>query len=576
MNLSPIDLSIIIGYFVLIFGISVYMERRAGKNLDTYFLGERTMPWWLLGMSTSSTQFDNAGTMWTVSVFYVLGMKGMWVLSFTGLAICGFILAYKAKWAYRSGVLTGVEWLVFRFGHGRAGEASRVTFAIFFLLITIFHLGYAGIGISKLIEEFLPVQKSVSIPLLYMFIGLYVAIGGFYSVVYSDFLQTLLLSFAAIYIIIAAFIQIDPDMFRQTVGADWFHVAPVWKLPNPPENYTDPFGLLIILWVTRGILNQFIAGPGGANFQRFRAARNEAESSKIGLAWGVMISLRTSLAIALTIFGLSILAGQGGAIDPERVLPMVVNRVLPVGIKGLVLTGFIAAFMSTFDSALNAAASFVVNDLVKPYWKKATPRALIFVGYASTLGVAILGLLVSLNNENIHDIWIAIVFALMPSLLAPWLLAPYWWRIGGWALCVSGVCTLPVALWINRFTDWSELVYFPILAGTSLISCVIASYLFPAAPTRTLMEYYRKVRPFGFWGPVRQMLSKNGEDPARPKRDRFDLYVACVATFFFIAFYLLQMDIVVHNWHRAVWLGAASALCAVILYFIWWRRLEIE
>ena len=123
--------------------------------------------------------------------------------------------------------------------------------------------------------------------------------------------------------------------------------------------------MLIILWVTRGILILFLTGPMGAEFQRFRAARTEAEASKVGLAWGLVISIRWSLCIALTIFGLSILAGQGGVVDSERVLPMVLNRILPIGVKGLVLAGFIAAFMSTFDTGLNLAASFIVNDLVK-------------------------------------------------------------------------------------------------------------------------------------------------------------------------------------------------------------------
>jgi SSS family solute:Na+ symporter len=98
VNLSPIDAAIVIAYFVLILGVGAYMERRAEKDMDSYFLGGRTMPWWLLGMSGSSTYFDIAGTMWMVSVFYDLGMRGMWEHAFWCFPFAGFVLAYKAKW----------------------------------------------------------------------------------------------------------------------------------------------------------------------------------------------------------------------------------------------------------------------------------------------------------------------------------------------------------------------------------------------------------------------------------------------------------------------------------------------
>jgi SSS family solute:Na+ symporter len=78
MNLHPIDAGIVIFYLVTVIVIGISMERRAGKNIESYFLGASKMPWWLLGMSGSSTYFDITGTMWMVSVFYVLGVRGLW------------------------------------------------------------------------------------------------------------------------------------------------------------------------------------------------------------------------------------------------------------------------------------------------------------------------------------------------------------------------------------------------------------------------------------------------------------------------------------------------------------------
>ena len=117
---------------------------------------------------------------------------------------------------------------------------------------------------------------------LNLYIFLFV-VGGFFSVVYSDIFQTILLSFASVYIAVVAFIKVDPDTFRRAVGDSWFNIKPVWELPNPPVEYSDLFGLLVLLWLSKGIIGLFTSGGGspGAEFQRLRAARNEAEASKI-------------------------------------------------------------------------------------------------------------------------------------------------------------------------------------------------------------------------------------------------------------------------------------------------------
>jgi SSS family solute:Na+ symporter len=575
MNLHPIDAGIVIFYLIMLVAIGIYMERRAGKNIESYFLGGGKMPWWLLGMSGSSTYFDITGTMWMVSTFYVLGVRGLWEHWLWCFPFAGFLLAYKGKWNYRSGVLTNMEWIIFRYGDDRAGRAARFVNVIVVLSLTILMLGYAGTGVGKFFQEFIPIPKNILIPLLFSLTGLYVILGGFFSVVYSDFFQTILLSFGAVYIAIVAFLKIDPEIFRNAVGSDWFSISPVWKLPTSPAGYQDAFELLVILWVTKGFIGLFSQGAGssGAEFQRFRAARNEADASKIAMAWGFVFSVRWALVMAFTVFGLSILSNQAGAIDSERVLPIVLNRVLPVGIKGLVLAGLIAAFMSTFDSTLNVAASYIVNDLIKPIWKQATPKKLMLWSYISTFVILVLGIIISLRTEQIRDIWNPINFALGSALIVPALLAPYWWRIGGWAHCASGIVTLIAAFFIYFFTNWNELRYFPVLAGISLVSCLIFSYLFPPASNKALKNYFRTIRPFGFWKPVRKMLLQNSENPDRFQRDRFDIPVAIVATGFFIVLYLLMMDLVLHNWSRIIWLIPIEIVGCIYLYLFWWKKL---
>ena len=167
MNLNLIDAGIVIFYLIMVVGIGIYMERRAGKNIESYFLGGSKMPWWLLGMSGSSTYFDITGTMWMVSVFYVLGVRGLWEQWFWCFPFAGFLMAYKGKWNYRSGVLTNMEWIIFRYGDGKAGRAARLVNVIVVLILTILMLGYAGTGVGKFFQEFISIQKNILIPLLF-------------------------------------------------------------------------------------------------------------------------------------------------------------------------------------------------------------------------------------------------------------------------------------------------------------------------------------------------------------------------------------------------------------------------
>ena len=570
VTLSAVDLVIIGVYLVVVFVAGVYMERRAARSVNNYFLGSRRMPWWVLGMSGSSNYFDVSGTMWMVSVFYVLGMRGMWQHIFWAFPFAGIMIAYKAKWAYRSQVLTAMEWQVLRYGSGAAGQAARVVNVVVFLVLTVLMLGYAGVGIAKFVGVFLPVDRSLIVPLVFGFTGVYVVVGGFLGVVYSDFIHTIVLSFAAIYIGVAAFFHIDPAAFRAAVGPDWFSLSPAMRLVPPSAEYPDLLGLLIVIWVVKGVM-VLLTVANGPEFQRFRAARSEAEASKIGFAWGMVISVRWCMVMGLTAVGLSKLGGQ--AVDSESVLPMMVQEIIPVGMKGLVLAGLLAAFMSTFDSTLNVAASFVVNDLVKPVWKTASQKALVRVGYAATVIIILLGIAISMYTERISAIWNPINFALGAALIVPSLLAGYWWRINGWTNLLCGACTMPAAFYIKMFTDMREAQYFPILIGINLASCVLGAYLLPETPPESLKEYYRKVRPFGAWGRARRLLADSGEYAGRFERDRYDVPVAVLGVVFFTLVYVFMMDLVLHNWARLAVLAALLAATGGGVYVLWWRPL---
>src|ERR1700735_874852 len=118
MKLHPFDLAIIVIYFVTVILIGLWVSRQGAKDLDSYFLGGKTLPWYLLGISDASGMFDISGTMWLVYILFVYGMKSLWLPWLWPVFNQVFLMMFLSAWLRRSNVLTGAEWIQTRFGRG--------------------------------------------------------------------------------------------------------------------------------------------------------------------------------------------------------------------------------------------------------------------------------------------------------------------------------------------------------------------------------------------------------------------------------------------------------------------------
>src|SRR3990172_9050897 len=118
MQISFIDLAIIIGYFALVVGLGIYVSKRSVKDIHSYFLGGNVLPWWILGVSNASGMFDITGTMWLVYIGFVYGMKSAWLPWLWPIFNQIVLMVFLSKWLRRSNVMTGAEWITTRFGRG--------------------------------------------------------------------------------------------------------------------------------------------------------------------------------------------------------------------------------------------------------------------------------------------------------------------------------------------------------------------------------------------------------------------------------------------------------------------------
>src|SRR5882724_1177435 len=135
MKLQPIDIAILVAYLVTMVVIGWVLRKRARKNKESYMLGGKSLPWYMLGLSDASDMFDISGTMWMVTLCFVYGMKSIWIRWLWLVFNQVFMMMFISKWVRRSNASTGAEWLVTRFGAtGRGVKGSHNIVVVFALL----------------------------------------------------------------------------------------------------------------------------------------------------------------------------------------------------------------------------------------------------------------------------------------------------------------------------------------------------------------------------------------------------------------------------------------------------------
>mgnify|MGYP000315475298 CR=1 FL=1 len=575
LPLPPADLAIILGYFAFVIALGFYVHRAAARGIESYFLGEHQTKWWMLAASGSSAYYDITGTMWIVSLFMLYGVKGMWEQCIWGFFYAAFFMTFMGKWIRRSGVLTGAEWMKTRFGSGAASESARAAYALLAVVTTIAFIAYGSVGIGKFGQSFMPGWSRNACALLLVAItSLYAIVGGFVSVVLIDLVHTVVLTAGVV--ILGAFAFLDAsgsEAVQKLASSDWGSLVPPWKMTDPAAVAAgyEMFGVLVIFWVLKGTILEF-GGPGQLyDFQRFLAARNSRDACKIGALWGVLHTFRWPLVAAIVVLAI---AGVAGTADPEMVLPTVLLKRLPTGLRGITLAALLAAFMSTFDATINAGASYAVRDLYQRYLRpRASQRELVWASYVASAAVVIIGVVIGFGAQSIAQMFQWIMLALGGGVMVPCVLRWYWWRFNGWGFTagtLSGIlAALAQAQWFPKAPIWE---YLPIVVGINVAASVAAALLTTPTDRETLKRFYKSVQPGGWWGPVARDVA--AEDPAfRKESFARDLVNTLIAVPWIVSLYLFPIFLMFRRWTTMAWCLGVTVALSIVLYFTWYRHL---
>lgn len=599
--MTILDYSIVIVYLVGMVSIGVYFQRKASQGIDSYFLADRGMPWWALGASGMASNLDVSGTMINTAFVFALGASGFFIEIRGGVTlIMAFLMIFQGKWNRRALVMTLAEWMHFRFGKDKQGDVARLIAAFSIIIVTIAMITYFAIGSGKFVAEFLGIPAFFGVSsefwaatLMIVLAMIYTVASGLYGVVWTDVFQGILIFGTIFFVCGLAFFSFDlPSVFNvsvpvksggfmaiETTRQAWTSMIPKLTL-GLPETSTysiyNLFGVAILFY----LIKVTIEGSGGTSqymIQRFFASRSDRESGLLSLFWTILLAFRWPFIAAIAIMGV-VWGTQSGTIqDPETVLPVVINELVPIGIKGLLVAGLMAAAMSTFDSTVNAGAAYWVKDIYQTYINpKASEKQLLLHSRWSSIIIVVLGLLFTLAIRNINEIWGWITSSLGAGLLIPTLARWYWWRMNGYGFAAGTVVGMVAAVIQRIFLpDIPEYSAFIITTVSSLVGMVIGTYASEPTNENVLFEFYKRTRPFGFWGPIRKRIRQETMDKIN-KENRRDILSTFFAVPWQVILFLTFMAVILKRWDQFLWLVSFLVLLSAGLYFNWFRHLSTE
>jgi len=595
MNLHTIDLVIIAIYVVVIVAVGFLFTKMASKNVGSYFLAANRIPWYLLGISNSSSMYDITGTMWLVYLLFAYGLKSAMIPWIWPTFNQIFGMVYLSIWLRRSNVVTGAEWITTRFGNSLGVRLSHISVVIFALVSVVGFIGYDFQGIGKFSAIFLPwdLTPNTYAVLIMAITTVYIIAGGVYSVVLTDVLKYVIMVIVSFVIAFIAMSKTTAAQIQAAVPAGWSSLAFGKDLGIDWSGLVDNlnarmsqddfglFGIFVMMILFKGILAS-MAGPC-PNYDMQRVLSTKSPRDAALMSW--CVSLTQFIPRYMLIAGITVLAlvyytpqlnAMGAQADFEQILPYVVNKFLPVGLVGLVIAGLLAAFMSTFNATVNAGTAYVVVDIYKRYINpNASDKKYVYISYICTVLVVVVGIIFGFFTKSIGSITMWLVAGLYGGYLAPNVLKWYWWRLNGlgyfagMAAGVAASLAFPVL-----FPKLTAINSFPFILIISGIACVAASLLTKPEDDETLKKFYSTVRPWGFWEPVYKMVLKDNPDFVRNKDFKRDMVNVGVGIIWQFTMPVLTIYFVIKEYRAMFITIAVTVATSVFLHYNWFKKLE--
>lgn len=533
MRLQWIDWVIVIASLVVCFGPALFFGKRAGKSTTEFFASGRAVPWWLAGLSMVATTFSSDTPNLVTDIVRRNGVAGNWVwwaFVLTGVATVFF---YARLWR-RSGVMTDLEFYELRYS-GKAASFVRgfrsVYLGLFFNCMIMATVNLAAVKIAGVLFGLDRWQTLAFVGALNVVFATH---SGLWGVLVIDMVQFFIKMTA---VIAAAYFAVTlpevgglsglVDKLSHTAGPNGINYLNI--LPDFSNNWDIAVAVFVMPIAVQWWAVWYPgAEPGGGSYiaQRMLASKSEKDSLGAVLFFNIAhYVLRpwpwilTGLASIIVYPELSDIQKAFPHLDPSLIghdtaFPAML-KFLPVGFIGLMVGGLIAANSSTILTHLNWGASYLVHDFYRRFIKRdATEKHYVAAGRIVTVGLFLLSsslVFVLDSAKDAFDLILQIGAGTGLLYLVRW----FWWRVTAWCEVVAMVSSFVVSVTLfvlaKNGIHYSTHVALLVTIAITTVCWVATAFLGPQTDRETLINFYRKVRPFGpGWEAVRL---EAGEQP---------------------------------------------------------------
>src|SRR5258708_151092 len=451
MELSTVDWVGMAVYFLVNLAIGIYYYRKASGSVGEFFISGRSVPWWLAGTSMVATTFGADTPLVVTGLVYKYGVAGDWF--WWGFALCGMLTRFffSRLWR-RAGVITDMEFAELRYS-GKPAAFLRGFRALYLALpVNTIIMGWVNLAMVKILMLTLGISKVHAIEItlaIAAFILIYATSSGLWSVLWTDVIQFVLkmgVVIALAFFAVRAVGGIDALKLKLAL-----HDAAVNSGTNTlafVPDWTTSWFIMFLVFLSLNWWASWYPGaePGGGGYiaQRIFSAKDEKHSLAATLWFNIAhYAVRPWPWILTALVAVVLFPNQK---DPELGYIQVMVTHLPASLRGLMLAGFAAAYMSTMATHINLGASYMINDFYRRFIKKdADERHYVTASRVATVLVTALAAIAALYMQSIEGAW-KFLMSIGAGAGLVFMLRWFWWRINAWseigAMCAAGVSSL--------------------------------------------------------------------------------------------------------------------------------------
>jgi SSS family solute:Na+ symporter len=583
MNWNQLDIWIIAGYLVMMFGLSLWHRRFASTNLENFFLGGRKIPGWLNGISyTAALVSPDAATGYGGLAVVTGAFISWWYLSRFGLALFIGGVLFAVFWR-RLNLFTSLEFYDLRFPK-RAASAMRIWIAVRTSLIAM--PAWTGITLLAAFKIMGPAFGFSKVETLYLVVPvsfLFVFFSGYKGVVISNLIQMSIFFIGTITLAGLTLAHFGGPAAMSAAIGHAFGANPEILQMTPPAKH-DVFPLVAAMaWLfgqSIGYGGDAAPMGGAMEGQRILSTRTPAEALTMYVVTAVSMFL---LLLLVTLPSISAAVmwpelRQIGA-DRELVYGKLMKELLPAGAMGLLVAAMMAATMSVVGDNLNFGSQVLVSDIYRKWFvRKASEKHYMLMGKVGMAVIISLAIAVVFNVSIITDVAILMLqlsAAELPANWAQW----WWWRFNGPARIAASfggavifcIIVLGPKLLLYLNVAGAEQLILPwwwqtllVMALTTVLWITVALLTKPD-DDKLLDGFYQRVRPLGFWKPYRV------RHIPLPKTKMKPIFRGLgIAVIGFTATSLLILGLT-ELWFGRYINGIAELIGSAVLFIMFWR-----